>query len=94
MQFQQIQIQYEIFKENGHFIAYSKPLDLVTQGKTYEEAVSRFAQLVPVFIDDLQKRGTLDEVLTELGWKKLVKTWSAPQKVGEAVSEVKVPCPV
>jgi predicted RNase H-like HicB family nuclease len=93
MQFQKIQVQFEIFKENGHFIAYCKPFDLVTQGKTFEEAKTRFEKLVPAFIDDLRKRGTLDEVLTELGWTKVVKAWSAPVKVGEAVSEVKVPCP-
>lgn len=93
MHFQSLHVPFEIIKENGHFIAYCKPLDLVTQGKSYEEAKSRFEKLVPVFIADLRKRGTLDEVLTELGWKKVVKTWSAPIKVGEGISEVKVPCP-
>lgn len=93
MRFQSFHVPFEILKENGLFIAYCKPLDLVTQGKSFEEAKSRFEKLVPVIIDDLHKRGTLDEVLTELGWKKVVRTWTAPIKVGEGISEVKVPCP-
>ena len=93
MSLQIINVPVDFFKENGHFIAFCKPFDLVTQGNTLEEAQKRFQELIPVFIEDLKERGTLDEVLTELGWQRFHKVWSAPVKVAEITSEVKIPCP-
>ncbi|MFH0886698.1 MAG: hypothetical protein V1843_00875 [bacterium] len=93
MRLQNISLTFEIFRENGHFIAYCKALDLTTQGKTFDEVKRRFEQLVPVFINDLKERGTLDEVLSELGWQRTMKNWVAPLKVGEIMEEVRIPCP-
>ncbi len=85
MKFQSIFIPVEFFRENGHYIAFSKPLDLVTQGNSFEQAKKRF--------EELEEKGSLDDVLLELGWTKTVKEWRAPVKVGEISSEIKVPCP-
>ena len=88
-----ISVPYEVFRENGHFVAYCIPLDLAVQGKTFEEVKERFKKLIPLFINDLEKRGTLEDVLFELGWEKITKKWVAPVKVADEIGEVKIPCP-
>lgn len=91
--FKEVSIPVSIFKEDSTFIAYSQPLDLMTQGKTFDEVKTRFEMLVPTFFQELEEKGTLLEVLQELGWEKAKMCWKPPVKVGEFLSEVKVPCP-
>jgi predicted RNase H-like HicB family nuclease len=81
------------FREGKYFIARCPILDLAAQGKTYEEAGKRFEYLVDIFFKELEEKGTLEDVLTGLGWKKAGKTWVVPTPIGEERKEVLVPCP-
>ncbi len=64
------EIAFQIVKQGRRYIAHAPALDLSTSGKSEAEAKSRFAAIVPLFIDELMDAGTLNEVLSELGWQK------------------------
>jgi len=48
-----------ILKEGRRFIAYSPALDLSTSGKTYSEVKKRFAEIVDIFFEELDKKGSV-----------------------------------
>ena len=58
-----------ILRQGKRYIAHAPALDISTSGKSPAEARKRFAELVPVFFEELEEGGTTKEVLTELGWK-------------------------
>lgn len=67
-----------VFKEGADFIAYSPFLDLSASGKTFEEAESQFGEAAKLFIEELIRKGTIDQCLKSLGWKKIRKQWTPP----------------
>ncbi|HLC94668.1 MAG TPA: hypothetical protein VJH96_03825 [Patescibacteria group bacterium] len=83
-----------ILKEGKNFIAYTPALDISTVGDTFEEAKKRFGELVQIFFEEVIKRGTLDEVLSELGWKKQEKTFIPPVVVSHDVETFSIQTPV
>ena len=60
-----------ILREGDRFIAYSPALDISTSGKTHKEVSNRFSELASIFLEEIIKKGTLEEVLRESGWKKI-----------------------
>lgn len=72
-------------KEDDTIVAYTPALDLSTCGRTIEEAKASFEKAADIFFRECIKRGTLEEVLLSLGWKKSrtrPRTWSPPEVVG------------
>ena len=67
-----------ILKEGDTFIAFTPALDLSTCGDTFEEAKKRFSEIVNIFFEELVKKGTLEDVLLDLGWKKFQSRWNPP----------------
>ncbi len=63
-----------IFKEDNLFVAYTPALDLSTVGDTYDKALENFHEASSLFFEEVIKKGTLEEVLMEYGWKKTGKT--------------------
>ncbi len=59
------------FEEGNKVIAYSPAFDLSTCGDTEEKARGKFAKAVAIFLSEITKMGTLDEVLEECGWSKV-----------------------
>lgn len=70
------QLPVSIFREDKHFIAHTPVLDLSTSAKNYEEVKKRFHEVVTIFFEELAKKGTPEEVLADLGWKKIDKKWA------------------
>ncbi len=64
------------FEEGNKVIAYSPAFDLSSCGETEEKARSRFAEAVAIFLSEVTRMGTLNEVLAECGWRKV------PEKQG------------
>ncbi|MBU1147118.1 MAG: hypothetical protein KKD11_02100 [Candidatus Omnitrophica bacterium] len=92
----EIALTVSIYKENGSYIAYTPALDLSTCGNTFEKAKKRFEEIVPLFIEELEKEGTLEEVLYSLGWRKVNKPrkrWIPPRFVGQIEEKFELPCP-
>ncbi|MBI2415607.1 MAG: type II toxin-antitoxin system HicB family antitoxin [Candidatus Kerfeldbacteria bacterium] len=88
-------VQYKVpvtfFKENDIFVAYSAVLDLSTSGKTFEQAQSRFEEAAEIFFEETIEHGTLDEVLSNLGWTKVRQQWMPPVEVAHSSQLVSIP---
>ncbi len=77
------QLPVSVFKEGKHFIAYPPALDLSTSGKTYEQVMERFDEVVEIFFEELAKTKTTEEVLLNLGWEKIKAHWSPPSLISQ-----------
>ncbi len=64
----QISIPVSIFKEDKAFVAYTPALDVSTCADTLAEVKKRFAELVGIFFEELERKGTTNEVLESMGW--------------------------
>ena len=78
-----ITLPLTFLKEDKQFIAYSPALDLSACGKTLEEARRRFGEAALLFIEELHKRGTLEEVFADLGWHKRDSAFVPPLIIGQ-----------
>lgn len=76
----EVQIPINIFEESGKFVIYSPAIDLSSCGNSEEQARKRFAEAAAIFFDEIARMGTLDEVLTECGWRKVTRksSWTPP----------------
>lgn len=77
-------------KEGDQVIAYTPALDISTVGDGEAQARERFAELVNMFFADIIETGSINDVLSELGWKKVSGAWNPPVVSNESVN-VSVP---
>lgn len=80
-----------VFKEGNSFVAFTPALDLSAYGRTLEKARERFVEIVQIFFQEVVNKGSLDEVLGELGWKKGKSAWSPPVVVCHDTETVRIP---
>ncbi|TRZ53556.1 hypothetical protein D4R99_00615 [bacterium] len=82
----EILLPVSIFREGKAFVAYSPALDLSTSGKTFEQTQKRFHEIVEIFFEELERKGTTDKVLEGLGWEKSVKSeWVPPTVISHNI---------
>jgi hypothetical protein len=89
--FAQIDLTVSILKQAKRYIVYSPALDLSTSGKSETEAKRRFGEAAMLLVEELDKAGTLGDVLRELGWRHAQKRWSPPKIVAQEAVGVRVP---
>ncbi len=77
-------------REDNRIVAYSPAIDLSTSGKTYEEAKKRFVEASSIFFEEIVGQGTMDEVLKELGWRKVRQQWIPSVVISQESQEVSV----
>lgn len=80
-----------ILKEGNSFIAYTPALDLSTSGSTFEKAQKNFEEAVRIFFEELTEMGTVDDVLSGLGWQKQNKTFVPPVVVANQTQTFSIP---
>ncbi len=85
-----VQLPVSVLKEGKHFIAYTPALDLSTSGKTHEQAMKRFSEIVEIFFDELVKKGSMEEVLLNLGWEKIKKQWNPPSLISQESKQIEL----
>lgn len=90
----EVQLPVTIFREDKYFIAYTPALDLSTSAESFEEVKKRFTEVVRIFIDELSEKGTVDKVLSELGWRKVQRQWVPPTLIAHESTSVKIPAAV
>ena len=78
-------------KEGKHFIAYSPAIDLSTVGKSAKDAQVNFIEAASLFLEEIFKKGNADDVLVELGWKKVNKNWTPPSIVSSTSVGINIP---
>ena len=89
-----VKIPVLFFEEGNKVIAYSPAFDLSSCGDTEEKARSRFAEAVTIFLGEITKMGTLDEVLEECGWRKVPKKHEWYPPVYKACTEELISIPM
>jgi hypothetical protein len=84
------------FQEGKKVIAYSPALDLSSCGDTEQQARKRFAEAALIFLSEIHKMGTMEEVLEECGWHKVPdqNTWAPPVYKSCTEESVKIPAGV
>ena len=87
----EFKLPVSILREGKKYVAYTPALDLSTSGKNYEEAKRRFNEIVNIFFEELIRKGTLEEVLGDLGWKKAQTRWNPPLVISQESQTVRVP---
>ena len=60
-----IEYTVQIWQEGNQFVAHAMPLDVMSSGKTPEEARKALDETVHLFLVTAADMGTLDEVLQE-----------------------------
>lgn len=80
-----------ITKQNKRFVAYTPALDLSTSGKSEKEVKMRFVELANLFLEEVILAGTVDDVLSELGWKKTQKNWNPPKIISSQSIGLQMP---
>lgn len=86
-----IKLQTITLREGKRFVVYSPALDLSTSGTNIEEARKNFEQVVVIFFKELNKKGTTEEVLSELGWHKEKKEFKPPIVISQQSLNIGVP---
>jgi hypothetical protein len=79
-----------ILQEGKKFIAYSPVLDLSTSGKSYIETKKRFSEIVDIFFEEIIQKGTLREVLQDLGWERVRAEWKPPIIISQEFQTVQL----
>lgn len=90
----EVKLPVTIMREGKHFVAYTPALDLATSADTFDRVKKRFADIVRIFFEEIEEKGTVDEVLRELGWRKVKHQWESPTVVAHEAESVKVPITV
>ncbi|MDO8659196.1 MAG: hypothetical protein Q7K54_01210 [Candidatus Parcubacteria bacterium] len=80
-----------ITKQNKRFVAFTPALDVSTSGKSIKEAKKRFVELANVFLEEIFEAKTADDVLSELGWKKVQKKWNPPEIISSQSIGLRIP---
>lgn len=87
----QFALPVSILREGDSFIAYTPALDLSTVGDTFEQAQQRFEEAVQIFFEEITEKGTVEEVLIDLGWQKVKKQLVPPQVVSTQTKQFSIP---
>ncbi len=88
----QFNLPVSILKEGKKYIAYTPVLDLSTSGDNYEQTKKRFEEIVNIFFEEIIKKGTFEDVLSDLGWKKVQANWRPPVVVSNEFQNIKLTC--
>ena len=92
----QLKLQVSFIKEGNKFIAHSPALDISTSGDSLDQAKKRFEELSAYFLEECVQMGTLEDVLTGLGWHKKGNNsttngnWVPPIIVGQESHQVRI----
>jgi predicted RNase H-like HicB family nuclease len=75
-----IRLKYQplVWFHDGMYIAHTLPLDVLSAGKSKEEALRNLEEVVQIFIEETLEMGTLADILEETGYAKVGEIWEAP----------------
>ncbi|HBB65572.1 MAG TPA: hypothetical protein DCZ84_02995 [Candidatus Vogelbacteria bacterium] len=80
-----------VTKHGKRFVAYTPALDIATSGKSEMDVKVKFQELVSLFFEEVAIEGTINDVLTELGWKKEQRKWIPPRVISSKSVDFRIP---
>jgi len=78
---QDIEYTVQMWKEGHQFVAHAMPLDVMSSGKTPDEARKALDEAVHLFLATAADMGTLEEVLQDSGYEFNGGRWISPSWV-------------
>jgi predicted RNase H-like HicB family nuclease len=75
----QIDCTVHIWREGAQYVAQAMPVDVVSSGRTPDEARAALDEAVGLFLSTAQEMGTLREVLEECAYEYDECGWRAPE---------------
>jgi len=88
----EIQFTTRIFKEGRTYVAHALDLDVSSCAGTKEKAIKNLKQAVRLFLEEANKRGTLDQILEEAGYSKDKQKLAPPKFI--SVQRMSLPLPL
>ena len=76
-----IQFTSQIFREGKMYVAYSPELDVSSCATTKAKAQKNLLEAVRLFLEESEKKGSLDQILKEAGFVRRKQTLVGPQPV-------------
>ncbi len=73
-----IEYTVQIWKEGDQFVAHAMPLDVISSGKTPDEARKALDEAVHLFLVTAIDMGTLEEILQDSGYEFSGGRWISP----------------
>jgi len=86
----EVNLPVSFLREGDKFVAYTPALDLSTSGKSFKEVQTRFKEIVGIFFEEIIEKGTINEVLVNLGWKKIQSKWTPPIVISQGSQLIRV----
>lgn len=81
-----------LLKERRSYIAFAPAFDLSASGTSPDRARKNFDTTLRIFLEELVERGTLEQVLRDLGWSKQSQKWQPPVEIAKtATVPVQIP---
>jgi len=91
MESMKIEYTVHIWKERGQFVAHAMPLDVVSSGRTTDEARAALDEAVHLFLATAAAEGSLEEILHEAGYELRDGEWISPSWVAIEKHSTAVP---
>jgi len=76
-----IQFTSQIFRESKMYVAYSPELDLSSCATTEKKAQENLLEAVRLFLEEAEKKGSLNQILKEAGFVRRKQTLVGPRPV-------------
>ncbi len=86
-----IEYTVHIWKEGDQFVAHAMPLDVMSSGRTTDEARAALDEAVHLFLATAAAQGTLQEILREAGYELQGGEWIGPSWVAIEKHSTAVP---
>ncbi len=89
--FEMINLEFDsiVFQEGNTYVAYSPKLDVSSCGGTVNEALNNLKTAVRLFLEEAEKMGTLEDILSESGYEKAgVGDWLTPRLIATELMSV------
>lgn len=72
--------------KDAPFVAYAPELDAASCGPTEEKARKNLQEAVSIILEEVKKKGKLNDLLEELGFQKEKQQWIPPRVSFESFS--------
>jgi predicted RNase H-like HicB family nuclease len=86
-----IEYTVQIWREGDQFVALAMPLDVMSSGRTPEEARAALDEAVHVFLVTAADQGSLEEILHDAGYELRGGEWLSPSWVAAERHSIAVP---
>ncbi len=82
----EIQFTSQVFKAGKMYVAYAPELDLSTCATTRAKAEKNLKEAVRLFLEEAEKLGTLQQILSEAGFIEHNSKFEGPKLVTQRVT--------